>query len=515
MSEESWFRRLDPQPPRTLGVTDSERYLQNLCDKSFLSPWSYSGIYRDQGKPTPGGHGKELCDLLVLFDNHLVIFSDKSCAYPRTGNHELDWSRWFRKAVVASAQQVWGAERWIRSHPERIYIDRACSRPFPIALPPVGLIKFHRVVVARNVADRCRETHGGSGSLMLSPIKHADANTHDTPFIIGQIDKEKGYIHVLDDTSLEILLRTRDTVTDFLEYLEKKEAFIAEEKLIVATGEEDLLAYYMGHIDSKGEHGFFLPPGRTHLAVREGLWNEFSRSPDRASQTNADKVSYLWDHLIEKFASHFMAGTSALCSSPTFNSLERILRFFARESRYSRRQLSLALVEACTMGQNSDRFLRVVPPIKSGSPYYVFLTLKSSLCPPEPGDDTEEQYRRFRATYFSCVCKVVKLMFPDATDIVGFAMEPLGDPGSLRSEDAIHFDAREWTDERNSEARELQQKLGILTNATLVHKRHHEFPLVAPQRIRSSKRGRKQSLRNSPCHCGSQLKFKNCCKREH
>jgi hypothetical protein len=49
------------------GVTDAERYLAKLCRRSFLSLWSYPGVFRDQGG------GKEVCDLLVVFDNHIII----------------------------------------------------------------------------------------------------------------------------------------------------------------------------------------------------------------------------------------------------------------------------------------------------------------------------------------------------------------------------------------------------------------------------------------------------------
>ena len=35
---------------RSDGVNESERYLKKLCDHSFLSLWSYSSIFRDQGK---------------------------------------------------------------------------------------------------------------------------------------------------------------------------------------------------------------------------------------------------------------------------------------------------------------------------------------------------------------------------------------------------------------------------------------------------------------------------------
>jgi hypothetical protein len=53
---------MNEKPPpvvKSLPVTPSERYLEALCEQSFLSLWSYPCIFRDQH------HGKEICDLLV------------------------------------------------------------------------------------------------------------------------------------------------------------------------------------------------------------------------------------------------------------------------------------------------------------------------------------------------------------------------------------------------------------------------------------------------------------------
>ncbi len=51
-------------------VTPSESYLSQLCRRAFLYLWSYPNLYRDQGHRGEG-HGKELCDLLVVFGNDL------------------------------------------------------------------------------------------------------------------------------------------------------------------------------------------------------------------------------------------------------------------------------------------------------------------------------------------------------------------------------------------------------------------------------------------------------------
>src|SRR2546425_314419 len=116
---------------RAKGVTPAERYLQRLCEQSFLALWSYPSVFRDQ-KMSGKGDGKEICDLLVVFGDDVLIFSDKSCAFPDSGNIRLDWSRWFRRAIVGAAKQGWGAERWIREHPTRLFLDRACTRRFPL-----------------------------------------------------------------------------------------------------------------------------------------------------------------------------------------------------------------------------------------------------------------------------------------------------------------------------------------------------------------------------------------------
>src|SRR5438105_1626186 len=85
-------------------VTPSEGYLRQKCDRTFLSLWSYPNPFRDQA----GGDadGKEICDLLVVFEKHIIVFSDKHCQFPESGNVDLDWARWYRRAIEKSAHQL-------------------------------------------------------------------------------------------------------------------------------------------------------------------------------------------------------------------------------------------------------------------------------------------------------------------------------------------------------------------------------------------------------------------------
>jgi hypothetical protein len=449
---------------------------------------------------------------LVVFENHVIIFSDKDCKFHQTENPILDWSRWFRRAVLKSADQVWGAERWIKSYPRRLFLDRPCSRPFPLELPDPATTKFHRIVVAHAASRRCREALGGSGSFMIWPsvIGPMHYQGEDVvPFAIGQVDPSRGYVHVFDDTSLDIVLRTLDTITDFVNYLAKKERLVESGRLIAAAGEEDLLAYYLQKLNERGEHDFTIPEGYHGITIDEGLWEEFRGSQERAAQIKANEISYLWDRMIERFSHHLLAGTSLGSPGATVSDHEKIFRFMARESRLRRRLLAKAvtgLIEKAPPYRPSFRATRVVVPSLPGDPYYVLLLLTG------PERESQERYRLARRNLLEVMCMVTKLQFPDALDIIGYATEPGPTAGS--TEDALYFNARDWDDELQAEAQGYRDKLGLLTKFDSFSETVREYPTESIRQSQPLDRGPKRhprSMRNSPCPCGSGKKYKKCC----
>ncbi len=453
------------------GLTPSERYLNRLGKRSFLSLWSYSGVYRDQG------NGKEICDFLVIFERHVLIFSDKYCEFPKGGNTETDWIRWFRKTVWKSAQQVWGAERWIKTHPDRIFLDRACTQKFPYDIPGPDVAIFHRIVVAHGVAERCREEFGGSGSLMIDSEligqKHlARVDDGGQPFTVGQLNPQKGYVHVFDDTTLDIVLGTIDTITDFVMYLSKKERFIEKGPIVSATGEEDLLAFYLVGLDENDEHDFIvptdIPTDIDFIMIDESHWEDFKQNPQRLAQLQANQISYAWDALIEAFSTHILNDTQYHTSEPGVKNSEKTIRLLAREPRTRRRMLAALLLEFIESTPVTSKASRVVLPSKEGDPYYVFLLLSSHL------SSSEEEYREVRIKLLEAYCMVVKLEFPDALDVVGIATDT--GTSSYRSEDALYLDARYWPPELENEARKLQADLGLLTEQKRFNGTVKEYP---------------------------------------
>jgi hypothetical protein len=485
---------------RAAGVTAAEKYLARLCDRTFLSLWSYPGIYRDQGKKGTGD-GKEICDLLVVFDEHIIIFSDKHCELPESGDLQRDWQRWFKKAIWKSAEQAWGAERWIREQPNRIFLDRKCSQRLPVPLPSPDRAKFHLVVVAHGISERIRATFGGSGSLFVDTSLKGLAG-HSMPFFCGDLEPTKALVHVLDDDSLRTLMGTRDTISDFTEYLAARERLLRGRALVSAPGEEQLLAVYLKNVNQEQQHDFIFPfdagEQPNAIVLDLGHWEQFKQAPERVAQLEADKISYAWDKLIERFNFFALRGEQYFVSAGGITDSERALRFMAREPRWKRRYLARSLLDMLHTTRPNKQRLRVLPPVLNGDPYYVFL-----LLPSEYGKSKDE-YRAIRRKFLEGCCVVAKAKYPDAHSVVGIATESGVDKGG-RSEDCLYLDAREWTDAMQAHALEIQNKLGILKQPRQIKEHLEEYPTVqaAPGKIKNP--------RNKPCPCRSGKKYKHCC----
>lgn len=309
---------------KSSGITPSEKILADLCEHSFLDIWSFPNLANDNGM-TKNGTGKELCDLLVIFDNDIIIFSDKSCAYPNTGNPRLDWQRWYRRSVADSAKQMRGAERWIRTYPDRIYLDRSCKQKIPLPLPEPSAMHIHRICIALGANDRLQQATGAR-SLAISPTVDGDAET----FVVGRVADSEAWIHVLDELSLHILLRELSTAHDFVEYLHAKEQLIQSDHLLRAESESDLLAYFLWHGRS-----FASPSGQ--LVLNGSLWDRFISNPHYQARQDEDEISYFWDGLIKYFNEQYVSEQLEFGNDIEVGDYEPGIRIMAGESRFDRR----------------------------------------------------------------------------------------------------------------------------------------------------------------------------------
>ena len=443
------------------GQTPSEQYLAELCNRTFLSLWSYPNLYK--------APGQELADVVVGFGQHILILSDKACAYPTTTDVDLNWKRWFRRAVANSAKQLWGAERWLRQHPEKVFLDKQCQNPYPFQLN-TSHATFHLIVVARGAAEACKaHFNGGSGSLLLhNHLRGTDA--HSLPFHIGDLDPSRSFVNVLDDTTLNIVMGALDTIQDFVSYLLKKELLLRSDKLVMVTGEEDLLPYYLTKMKD-GEHDFDFPDDCDGILIAEGEWLDFCNHPQRIAQIQKNRISYMWDAIIEKFNYHALSGTQYSVSPGGVVASEEVLRFFAGTTRFERRILANSIADMIGVTPSDECRRRVHLPLRDGGPYFVFVTF------PRHPSLTESQNRQARASFLEACCLVLRSIDSEAKDIVGFATES-GSEIQNRSEDSIYLDGRYWSDELQKEAEELRREIGIFTQADAIGIQDSEFPSV-------------------------------------
>jgi SEC-C motif len=423
-------------------LTPSEALVAELCRKSFLTLWS---------EPNPIVRpGKELCDLLVVCSPHVVIFSVKEIALKETGDPAKDWSRWHKKAIDESTKQIYGAERWIRSA-ERV--SRADGSP-GLLLPSKDELVVHRVAVAL----------GGRGAV---------------PYHQG--DFGKGFVHVLDDTSLSVVLRELDTITDFVEYLAAKEALLARAKVDMAGQEEDLLAFYI-------HRGRLFPDGADMFVIGNDLWTGVTAKPEWKARKEADRESYLWDGIIETL--HELddpsLGREPLSSeSETKDNLEAALRAMARENRFNRRILAQSFNEFMREAAASKIRARISPSLSNVR--YVFLA------------SARDEDREARRKELLLRCFVARGLADFTGDtVVGLATERYM-PNAGFSMDAALLKKPEWTTDDQSALEGIQSDFGYFTNPRETRATGDEFPQSV------GKVGR-----NDPCPCGSGHKYKKC-----
>jgi hypothetical protein len=84
-----------------------------------------------------------------------------------------------------------------------------------------------------------------------------------------------------------------------------------------------------------------------------------------------------------------------------------------------------------------------------------------------------------RLKFLEICCQVVRLDYPDALDVVGFASETVATSSEGRSEDAAYFDARQWNDALAAQAAKDKVALKILTpsTTTILKGTEYDYPI--------------------------------------
>jgi hypothetical protein len=281
----SQVRRNSMRITKSEGLTPTERFLSELCDGTFLKLWCYPNPYK--------GDGKELCDLLAVFEDHVFLFFDReSRKFDRAGTDTLlTWERWKKEAVEKQILTSSGAKKYVSQYPDQIYLDAKRSTPFPIKVPS-NKPRIHKIIVAHGAAEACKKFSSANVSGSLAVTYGDFGKSYPFPFMVdlGRSDP----VHIFDSHNLEIIFSELDTFYDLVSYLTSKETAIEQLSYLAYCGEEDLLAHYFLNFD--GQNYFVGSKDKTinGVFVSEGQWQDFAKSEPYQRRKRANEVSYLW-----------------------------------------------------------------------------------------------------------------------------------------------------------------------------------------------------------------------------
>jgi hypothetical protein len=412
------------------GTTPTERLLADLCERSFLKLWSYPNPLKDDRD--------ELCDLIVVFDNHVFIFFDRhNLAFSKESEDPiLNWNRWKRKVIDDQTRTAHGAERYIRSG-RKIFLNKELTVPFPLDIDRDKL-KVHKIVIAHGAKDACKNFSSDNiyGSLGIVYGKIGD--DLPVPFII-HIDRENP-VHVFDTHNLPIIFSELDTFYDFSSYLDAKLAAIEKYEGLTYCGEEDLLAHYFHNIDGSKKHYIGTQDETFNLVmIGEGEWKDFADSQIYKNRKAANEVSYLWDQIIQRTCQNTLKGTLLGNSSPLKG--RSAIQVMAKEPRFHRRALSERIIHSIRNFPDSQqritRNLSFMTSFFEGTGY-VFLQLKVDGI-----TDYDNDYRPKRQAILEIACGAAKNKFDQLKTIVGIAIDA-PKYSKKNSEDFILMDCSHW-----------------------------------------------------------------------
>ena len=327
----------------------SENILHNLAEKTFLSDWCYLNPKLD--------NDKELCDLLVVYDDIAIIWQIKNLKLNKQGKYKLS-------ELEKNLRQLSGAKRQLFDLKKTIELEN----------PLRGREKFDPTVINKIFLI---SVLFGQGEEMFS--------------FIEEIKRYK--VHIFDEEFTKIILNELDTITDFVEYLNKKEVLInTNKRFLIVGGEKELLAFYLFN-----NRSFDRFNNADHIIIEEGSWDRLQNKPEYIAKKKEDEISYSWDGMISR------AHESHL------KEYELVARELARHNRVKRRFLSKIFIDSWIKAEKSKYPYRSM--VVSDNITYCFLFQDD----PEP--------RTKRRSHLEEICYIARAKHKDNKKVMGIATE--------------------------------------------------------------------------------------------
>jgi len=387
------------------GLTISEKFVTKLCKHSFLKLWTHAN--------PKGKNGKELCDCLVVFDNHIIIISVKDVEFQETGD-EVGIKRWIRTAIGKSYSQLYGAVRWLNSVDE---IERVDGRK--ISLPDRKSRIYHRISVSL----------GSKGRI---PIEWGDFG--------------KGFVHILDEISLGALFTILSTITDLVDFLMELESITKNGTAIhlMEGGLEHLVALYASNNNSFS----FIDSNASKFIVDDDYWVNFINSDIVKKWQEDTKISYSWDRIIEKFSKDLLTDGLFNMHDKSVSRNELALIEMAKQPRNHRTYLAESFIEILSSSNNEIKS-RIVKGYDDTA--FVFLI----------GDSKD---REIRAIELLQRCMISRVRMGNVKKVIGIAADKQGSNNKRFSEDIVFIEKANISEDEESEIISMQEKFGYFKN---------------------------------------------------
>lgn len=268
-----------------------EEFVNTIAYSTFLKYWCYPNpldITKDN---------KEICDLLIIFNEICIIVSVKN--YSFSGNY----NKYFNKTIEKALRQISGAERKLFGSREIIikHPDRSAER-----FPRERFSEIFRVIVNTNT----------------------NVKFYQTSFCV---DNNK-YVTVFDADAWHAMLDELNTISDVVSYLRERTRLVGNraaimlpreeydfrnsdgvqlgteiEKLrlqfddrlaLISGSEKDLIALYIVNIYQFPEELYITTKPFLYIKA-DGMWDRFQKSKLSSGKKEFESDSYFIDHLVK------------------------------------------------------------------------------------------------------------------------------------------------------------------------------------------------------------------------
>lgn len=288
------------------------------------------------------GDKKEICDLIIIIDEILILISVK--------NYEFKgiYSRYFNNTIAKAINQLYGAERKLFGNKE-IFLEH----------PKLGVKKFRKAKIKK----------------IFSIIVNLGEGVKYYPF--NKSTSNGRFVSIFDKLTFQNLIKELDTISDLIKYLEDREEVFKNSDtiilpldeydfdendsiqfsnhsidgikkpqnsipILISGNELDLLALYLKNnrsfpdVFKEKKYDYF-------CWVCDGDWDNYLRQREVIAKKVFDKKSYFIDDFIKKEL------------LPTYkDDAEDCVIFLSLLNRFERRYISKPFLEIIFSPQNKE-----------------------------------------------------------------------------------------------------------------------------------------------------------------